>query len=215
MNLDWYYANKIQLDHSIGIDEVGRGPLAGPVVATAVWISSELALQLEKSNKLVVRDSKKMSHAQRMKVVEWLRLQPQELLRYAIGQATVEEIDQLNILNATMLSMERALNSLGIFKKYALVDGNRAPDLKNIQTRLVVKGDDKVLSISLASIIAKEHRDDSMRKLALEYPHYGWETNVGYGSQQHLRAISMYGITPHHRKTFNRVATFAKGSQCT
>ncbi|MDR3186811.1 MAG: ribonuclease HII [Holosporaceae bacterium] len=204
MNLDWYRANKISLDYSVGIDEVGRGPLAGPVVAAAVWISSKLAMQLEKDGKLIIRDSKKMTPLQRRKVVDWMRQQPRELLRYAIDQASVEEVDRLNILNAALLAMERAHDLLELREKYALVDGNRAPDLKNTEVRTVIKGDDKVLSVSLASIIAKEHRDALMRQLAAEYPHYGWETNVGYGSRQHLQAISMHGITPHHRKTFCR-----------
>jgi ribonuclease HII len=129
-------------------------------------------------------------------------LQPQELLRYAIDHATVEEVDRLNVLNATLLAMERAHNSLGIRKKYALIDGNKAPNLENTEIKTVIKGDDKVLSISLASIVAKEHRDAIMRQLAVEYPHYSWETNVGYGSQRHLQAILTNGITPHHRKTF-------------
>ncbi|MDR2067541.1 MAG: ribonuclease HII [Holosporaceae bacterium] len=213
MNLDWYQENKVSPDYSIGVDEVGRGPLAGPVVAAAVWISLELAIRLKDSDELIVRDSKKMTKLQREKVVNWMQQQHPELLRYSVGQATVEEIDRLNILNAALLAMERAYNFLGIHKKYVLVDGNRTPDLKNTETSAVVRGDDKVLSISLASIVAKEHRDAIMRKLAIEHPHYGWETNVGYGSQQHLQAILMHGITRHHRKTFckaikRRIASF-------
>lgn len=188
-------------DDCIGIDEVGRGPLAGPVVTAAVWVSAEGIALIEK-DEIVVRDSKKLSHNQRKKVLNWIEKQPEEILKYSIGTASVEEIDSLNILQATFLAMQRAYTSLNLSKPLTLVDGNKAPELKNTQVRTIVKGDDTIMSIALASIIAKEHRDNIMKELDKKYPQYGWSTNVGYGSQRHICAIIQYGATPHHRKTF-------------
>jgi ribonuclease HII len=199
MNAAWYEENGVSVDDSVGIDEVGRGPLAGPVVVAAVWLSSQSAVELENSG-LIVRDSKKMTKNQRKKVVDWISSRPKDELRYSIASASVEEIDDSNILKATLLAMKKAYELLQISASVVLVDGNKAPDLQNVRT--VVKGDDKVLSISLASIIAKEYRDDLMRKLALEYPRYGWETNVGYGTARHVKAVREYGLTPYHRRTF-------------
>ncbi|MCR5224507.1 MAG: ribonuclease HII [Alphaproteobacteria bacterium] len=199
--MTWYEENNISIENSIGIDEVGRGPLAGPVVAAAVWISDALAFELERG-KLVVRDSKKMTAKQRARVVEWADDQHYDFFRYSIGHATVEEIDELNILNAALLAMKRAYESLGIQKEYVIVDGNKTPKIDAKSVIPIVGGDNKVLSISLASIIAKEYRDSLMKKLALEYPYYGWSRNVGYGSKEHIEAILKFGITPYHRKTF-------------
>jgi ribonuclease HII len=201
MNLTWYEENKIDIEDSIGIDEVGRGPLAGPVVAASVWISSESVANLTNSG-LVVGDSKKMTANQRKKVVDWVKSQSDKEIKYSIASSTVEEIDNLNILKAALLAMERSHNLLGKSTKYVLVDGNRSPAIANTNVITVIKGDTKILSISLASIMAKEYRDDLMRKLSVEYPNYGWKTNVGYGAEKHIDAILKYGITPHHRKTF-------------
>ncbi|MDR1982314.1 MAG: ribonuclease HII [Holosporaceae bacterium] len=201
MNLSWYKENKISVDDSIGIDEVGRGPLAGPVVAASVWISQTSAIKLSDSD-LVVRDSKKMSPFQRKKIVDWMKSQSPKDIKYSIASATVEEIDNLNILNASLLAMERSHNSLDKSTKYILVDGNKAPHIKNADILTIIKGDTQVLSIALASIIAKEYRDNLMQQLSMEYPNYGWKTNVGYGSAKHIEAISKFGITQHHRKTF-------------
>ena len=201
MNSLWYLENNVSPDDCIGIDEVGRGPLAGPVVTAAVWISEKGVALIEK-DEIVVRDSKKLSHNQRKKVLNWIEKQPKEILKYSIGMASVEEIDSLNILQATFLAMQRAYISLNLSKPLTLVDGNKAPELKNTQVRTIVKGDDTVMSIALASIIAKEHRDNIMKELDKKYPQYGWSTNVGYGSQRHICAIVQYGATPHHRKTF-------------
>jgi len=199
---DWYAENQIDINDSLGIDEAGRGPLAGPVVTAAVWISSA-AVSLLEDSKLVVRDSKKMTQNQRRKVADWLHLLDSTLVRYSIASAAVEEIDSLNILNATLRAMEKSYNALEISEKFVLVDGNRAPNMKNCkEVKTIVDGDNKVLSISLASIIAKEYRDDIMKKLAQEYPAYGWEANVGYGSKKHIDAILEHGLTSHHRKTF-------------
>ncbi|MDR2724279.1 MAG: ribonuclease HII [Holosporaceae bacterium] len=201
MNLAWYEENSVSIDGSVGIDEVGRGPLAGPVVAACVWICYPLAMEM-KHNSLVVRDSKKMTTNQRKGVIDWIKLQPSQKIQYSIASVTVEEIDEINILKATLRAMERSYNLLNIPAEYVLVDGNVAPTIPTAAVQAIVKGDSKVLSIALASIIAKEYRDDFMRKLALRYPDYGWKTNVGYGSKEHLEAISRYGITPYHRKTF-------------
>lgn len=201
MNSLWYLENNVSPDDCIGIDEVGRGPLAGPVVTSAVWISEQGIALIEKSE-LVVRDSKKLSHKQRKKVLDWIDKQPENIMKYSIGIASVEEVDSLNILQATFLAMQRAYSSLNLKKSFTLIDGNKAPELKNTQVRTIVKGDDTVMSIALASIIAKEHRDNLMKELDKEYPQYGWDTNVGYGSQKHIYAIIQYGATPYHRKTF-------------
>lgn len=208
----WYLENGISPDDCIGIDEVGRGPLAGPVVATAVWIS-EKGIALIEKNKIEVRDSKKMSHKQRKKTLDWINKQPQEILKYSIAMASVEEIDSLNILQATFLAMKRAYSSLSLTKPFTLVDGNKAPPLENTQVQTVIKGDNTVMSIALASIIAKEYRDNLMKELDKKYPQYGWNTNVGYGSQQHIYAIFQYGATPHHRKTFAPVKDLDKANK--
>lgn len=201
MNSVWYLENNLNPSDCIGIDEVGRGPLAGPVVTSAVWISEEGIALIEK-DKIDVRDSKKLSHKQRKKILNWINKQPEDILKYSIASASVEEIDSLNILQATFLAMQRAYSSLELTKPFTLIDGNKAPKLENTQVRTIVKGDNTVMSIALASIIAKEYRDNLMKKLDIEYPQYGWSTNVGYGSQQHIYAIIQYGATPHHRKTF-------------
>lgn len=197
---DWYSKNNIEISESVGVDEVGRGPLAGPVVAAAVWLNIEGAEYIRRSG-LVVRDSKKMTESARNNVVELLSNMPSTCLKKFIASASVDEIDSLNILRATMLAMRRAYEGLQIDCEYLLVDGNRGPDV-SAQIITVVKGDDKVLSISLASIIAKQYRDGLMRELAKEYPIYGWDSNVGYGTKKHLQAIADAGITPHHRMSF-------------
>lgn len=212
MNSLWYLKNNISPNNCIGIDEVGRGPLAGPVVAAAVWISEEGLALIEKEG-LELKDSKKLSKKQRAKVVKWSENQSKSIVRYAIGSASVEEIDSMNILNATMLAMKRAYRDLNLKKDLILIDGNKAPDLENTRVMTVVKGDNIVPSISLASIIAKEYRDDIMEKLSEKYPQYGWNTNVGYGSKSHIYSILQYGATPHHRKTFSPVKDLDKVSK--
>ena len=216
MTLQWFSDNNIDIENCIGIDEVGRGPLAGPVVSAAVWISHELAEELE-ANKttLPVRDSKKLSHLQRKRLIEWLERQSKDSIRYAVGIASVNEIDSMNILHAALLSMKRAYENLAVVKDFILVDGNAAPTFsdKNLIVKTIVKGDAKVMAISLASIIAKEYRDSLMRDLAKDFPQYGWQTNVGYGTKEHLEAVRKFGITVHHRKSFApiRECTFAIG----
>lgn len=212
MNSAWYLENDIIPDISVGIDEVGRGPLAGPVVAAAVWISSSGIAMLENSE-LPVRDSKKLSFNQREKVVQWINAQPSDIVKYAIGEASVQEIDSKNILQATFLAMQRAHSQLDAKDKVVLVDGNKAPEFGLSEVITVVKGDNKVVSISLASIIAKQHRDRIMVDLAKKYPNYGWENNVGYGTHEHICAILRYGSTPHHRKSFAPVKDLDTASQ--
>lgn len=208
MTLQWFHDNNINIGDSVGIDEVGRGPLAGPVVSAAVWISLNCAQKLKGMHeKMPIRDSKLLSHKQRQKVIEWIDGIGTDDLKYAIGIASVEEIDELNILNAAMLSMRRAYEKLAApSKKIVLVDGNAKPvlsdNITNIDIRTIIKGDAKVLNISLASIIAKEHRDAIMIELSKDYPQYGWQTNVGYGTTEHLQALLDFGATPYHRQSF-------------
>jgi ribonuclease HII len=184
--------------HVGGVDEVGRGPWAGPVVAAvAVFLSpSSLPSTLLKG----VQDSKKLSKDKREFIyAELLKLKP---FTYGVGITSVEEIDQLNILKATFLAMERSIQSLPQKPETLLIDGKYIPCFEGIQTYPLIKGDSISFSIAAASIIAKVTRDRLMEKLALEHPHYGWERNAGYGTAEHQRALKLHGVTPHHRKSF-------------
>lgn len=177
-----------------GIDEVGRGPLAGPVIAAAAilpkgGLPDALAAQ--------IRDSKKLSAAKR----EALFPELTRLCAYGLGEASVAEIDTLNILWATMLAMQRAVAALPVTPDFALIDGNRCPQLP-CPAQAIVKGDDKSLSIAAAAIIAKVTRDRLMAKLDAAYPAYGWARNAGYGTAQHLAALASHGATPWHRDSF-------------
>ena len=207
MTVSWYVDNGISVSESVGIDEVGRGPLAGPVVSAAVWICDNFAtIALENFPGFTIRDSKKMTHKRRSQVVNWINGLPADIIRYSIAMSSVSEIDELNILQAALLSMKRAYESLGISAKYALVDGNKSPNLSGCEVKTIIGGDDKVLSISVASILAKEYRDALMIELSRDYPYYGWDTNVGYGSKKHMEAIEKFGVSPHHRASFAPVA---------
>lgn len=175
-----------------GVDEAGRGPLAGPVVAATVILSSLPPFPLQ--------ESKKLSPTQRQYAFEWL-------VKYAyigIGMASVEEIDELNILRATFLAMHRALNSLRLIPREIWVDGNQFLPWKNIPHRCIVKGDALHAPISAASIVAKHVRDLWMRQVSLLYPGYGWERNKGYPTPAHYAALRRQGLTPLHRKSFLR-----------
>lgn len=174
-----------------GIDEAGRGPLAGPVVAAAV------IFDLSRRPPKGINDSKKLTPVIREELYEAITAKA----RYGIGIATVAEIDTHNILGATMIAMARAVSLLGIIPDVALVDGNRAPALP-CRVKTVVEGDALSISIAAASIIAKVTRDRMMRELAREFPGYGWETNVGYGTDEHYRGLNALGVTPHHRRSF-------------
>ena len=176
-----------------GVDEVGRGPLAGPVVAAAVILPHDFPEEIS----IRLRDSKKMSETARENIYQPLT----QNCRFAIAEANVEEIDRLNILWATMLAMQRAIAGLGSPLDVALIDGNRAPKL-DCNAVAIVKGDDKSLSIAAASIIAKVYRDRLMKKLAERFSHYGWDHNAGYGTSEHLKALAQYGVTEWHRVSF-------------
>ena len=184
-----------------GVDEVGRGPLAGPVVAAAVILPPDFPESILGK----IRDSKKMSEKAREDIYEPLT----QNCRYAIAEASVAEIDELNILWATMLAMQRAVAALDTPIDTALIDGNRAPKL-SCAAETVIKGDDKSYSIAAASIIAKTHRDRFMQKLAVEFPGYGWERNAGYGTSEHLAALTQHGITKWHRTSFAPIRAAAK-----
>jgi ribonuclease HII len=181
-----------------GIDEVGRGPLAGPVIAGAVILDvARLPARLRDG----LNDSKVLSRATR----EALAAALPDCARIGIGSASVAEIDSLNILRATLLAMGRAVEDLGVPLGHALVDGNRPPALPCPVT-CVVKGDARSLSIAAASIIAKVRRDALMAELAGAHPGYGWERNAGYGTAEHLAALDRLGPNVHHRRSFAPVA---------
>jgi ribonuclease HII len=175
-------------DPVAGVDEVGRGPLAGPVFAAAVILPEPVE---------GVADSKLLSPDRREALAATLR----ERALVAVGAASVAEIDRLNILGATMLAMRRAVARLPICPRAVLVDGNRAPGL-DLPTRCVVDGDALVPAIGAASIVAKVARDRLMRRLGGRYPGYGWERNAGYGTREHRAALGSLGLTPHHRRSF-------------
>ena len=180
-----------------GIDEVGRGPLAGPVVAAAAVIDRTRA-----ARKLLrmIDDSKKLTLEQREEAYE--AMIASGVVQFAVGEASVEEIDRINILQATYLAMRRAVQALAEKPEVVLIDGNRVPPQLGCRAETIVGGDAHSYSIAAASIFAKVTRDRYMHALALTYPGYGWETNRGYGSQQHLEALSLLGPTPHHRRSF-------------
>ena len=186
----------------IGVDEAGRGPLAGPVVAGAVVLCKPRPAGLD--------DSKKLSKAKRAGLEETIKRR----CRWAVGVVDVEEIDRINIFGATMLAMTRAVaalcGELGEEPLEVLVDGNMTPHGRVPdwcwQARAIVGGDALEPCISAASIVAKEHRDRMMRELAAAHPHYGWERNAGYGTAEHLAALRTHGPTPHHRRSFAPVA---------
>jgi ribonuclease HII len=177
-----------------GVDEVGRGPLAGPVTAAAVVLDpSRIPAGLDDSKKLT-RRRREALHAELMAVAE-----------VSIAHATVQEIDDLNILRASHLAMMRALDGLAVPADFALVDGNMLPRDLILPAQTVVKGDGRSVSIAAASIMAKVCRDYVMLSLAQQHPGYGWETNMGYGSKSHISALQKHGVTPHHRRSFKPV----------
>ena len=174
----------------IGVDEVGRGPLAGPVISAAIILNKEKIPE-------GINDSKKLSKKKREVINGELISQHS----FAIGIASVEEIDKINILQASLLAMKRAVLNLNIKPQTILVDGNKLPDLE-YNMYPIIKGDSKSISIAAASIIAKVYRDKLMQDLSLQYPGYYWEKNSGYGTKQHLLALDNLGVTPIHRKSF-------------
>lgn len=192
-----------------GVDEAGRGPLAGPVVAAAV------ILDLKKTPKALrqgLDDSKKLPHARREELYALLLGSSAAVI--GVGQADVHEIDSLNILNATYKAMGRAVDALGRMVTVALVDGNRAPPL-GCAVQTIIEGDGKSLSIAAASIVAKVTRDRIMYELARAHPGYGWETNVGYGTREHYDGMCARGVTAHHRRSFAPVRAALAGADPT
>jgi ribonuclease HII len=182
-----------------GVDEAGRGPLAGPVVAAAVILDRR---RLPKALRYGLDDSKKLVLEEREEFAALLEACEKEgAAKIGVGAASVIEIDRRNILQATLAAMCRAVSALGIAPEIALVDGNVPPPLA-CSVRTVVAGDGLSLSIAAASVIAKVTRDRLMRRLALRYSGYGWATNVGYGTPEHQAALKELGLTPHHRRSF-------------
>ena len=189
-----------------GCDEAGRGPLAGSVFAAAVVIDPNLVEKEEHQEWLaMLNDSKQLTDKQR----EYLRpLIEEHADAWAVVEVTAEEIDRINILNASIIGMQRALNRLILRPQHIIVDGNKwkpyipEGEVMEIPARTVVKGDGKYLSIAAASVLAKTYRDEYMMKLHQQYPQYHWDTNMGYPTKAHYEAIRQYGITPYHRKTF-------------
>ncbi len=176
-----------------GVDEVGRGPLAGPVITCALILPDDLTLL-----PAGIMDSKQVSARKRAHQAPLLM----EHCTYAFGEASVEEIDMLNIFQATMLAMTRAVRGLALSVDLALIDGPHIPKELACAAMPIVDGDARCLSIAAASILAKEKRDALMRQLACEHPHYGWEKNAGYGTLLHREALQKFGVTPHHRRSF-------------
>ena len=182
-----------------GVDEVGRGSLIGPVYAAAVILNKSINIKL-------LKDSKSLSKKKREELYSYIKKNS----IWAIGQSSVKEIEKLNILNASLLAMKRAIIKLEKKPSLVLIDGNKLPNLRNYKLEYIIKGDQKIPSISAASIIAKVSRDRFITKLSKQFNNYGWNTNSGYGTKEHLSAIKKFGITKYHRKTFSPICYLFK-----
>lgn len=189
MLLSHYYEGLVE----VGCDEAGRGCLAGSVYAAAVILPPDYENEL-------LNDSKKLSAKKRYTLRTEIE---RDAIAWAVGVVTPEEIDKINILNASFLAMHRALDQLKVRPEAIIVDGNRFKPYQELPFTTIVKGDGKYLSIAAASILAKTYRDDYMQALAKEYPQYDWQSNMGYPTKKHRQAISEHGVTPYHRKSFN------------
>ena len=189
MLLGKYYEGKIEA----GCDEAGRGCLAGSVYAAAVILPEGYQNEL-------LNDSKQLSEKKRYQLREIIEC---DAVAWAVGIVTPEEIDKINILNASILAMHRALDELKVRPEAIIVDGNRFKPYQKLPHTTIVKGDGKYLAIAAASILAKTYRDDYMNQLAEEYPQYDWLSNKGYPTKKHREAIKQFGITPYHRKSYN------------
>lgn len=189
MLLNHYYEDLVEA----GCDEAGRGCLAGSVYAAAVILPPDY-----KNESL--NDSKQLTAKRRNELREIIQ---RDAVAWAVGVVTPEEIDKINILNASILAMHRALDSLKVRPEAVIVDGNRFKPYRELPYTTIVKGDGKYMAIAAASILAKTYRDDYMEQLALEYPQYDWKNNKGYPTKKHRNAIKEYGITPFHRRSFN------------
>lgn len=186
-----YFSNSKTIE--AGCDEAGRGCLAGPVFAAAVILPPDFESE-------ILNDSKQLNEKKRndlRKIIE------EQALYWAVGTCSPQEIDEINILNSSILAMHRALAKLAIQPQLILVDGNKFKPYAEIPHQCIIKGDGKIMSIAAASILAKTHRDEHMEKLHLEFPHYDWNKNKGYPTKFHKKAIAAHGTTPHHRMTFN------------
>ena len=184
-----YYEDLIEA----GCDEAGRGCLAGSVYAAAVILPPDYQNEL-------LNDSKKLTAKKRYALREEIE---RDAIAWAVGIVTPEEIDKINILNASFLAMHRALDQLSVRPEAVIVDGNRFKPYQDLPSTTIVKGDGKYLSIAAASILAKTYRDDYMLSLAEDYPQYDWQSNMGYPTKKHRQAIREHGITPYHRKSYN------------
>ncbi len=178
-----------------GCDEAGRGCLAGPVFAAAVILPDNFSNQL-------LNDSKRLTEKQREKLRPIIE---QEALAWAVAQVDNHEIDRINILNASILAMHKALDALSMRPEHIIIDGNRFKQYHDIPHLCIVKGDGKYMSIAAASILAKTHRDEYMQKIHQEYPNYNWQKNKGYPTRDHRNAIAQFGITNYHRSSFNLI----------
>lgn len=175
-----------------GCDEVGRGCLAGPVVAAAVILPKNYTHEL-------LKDSKQLKKKDRLTLQNDI---VRDAIAWAVAEVSCEEIDLINILNASFKAMHLALDKLSVQPQFLLIDGNRFTPYRDLNFECVIKGDGKYLSIAAASILAKNYRDELMEKLSLKYPGYGWNTNVGYPTEEHRDGIRALGITPYHRRSF-------------
>ena len=184
-----YYEGMIEA----GCDEAGRGCLAGSVYAAAVILPPDYQNEL-------LNDSKQLTERRRYQLREMIE---RDAISWAVGIVTPEEIDHINILNASILAMHRALDQLTVRPEAVIVDGNRFKPYRGLPHTTIVKGDGKYLSIAAASILAKTYRDDYMNELAEQYPQYDWLSNKGYPTKKHREAIKAFGITPYHRKSYN------------
>ncbi len=187
----------------IGIDEVGRGPLAGPVVSCACIFFDYL---IPKDKLIIIDDSKNLTQKKRLEALKIIfEFKRNNIIKFAIGYASVQEIDAINILEATKLSMKRAVYKLKYTGGNIIIDGNINLKLNNFSCKNIVKGDQKSITIATASIIAKVHRDRYMSKIGRQFPHYDWHKNAGYGTKKHIEQIYKKGITFHHRKSFEPI----------
>lgn len=191
---DFSFESNCKLLPVCGVDEAGRGPWAGPVVASAVILNPRNIPE-------GLNDSKKLTAKRRDALFEQIC----QVASVGVGQATVQEIDELNILNATYLAMRRAIADLPTPPQYALIDGNRIPPDLTCDAEAIVKGDGRSVSIAAASIIAKVTRDRIMVTLSQQFPGYGWESNAGYGVKAHQEGLNCLGVTPHHRVSFKPI----------
>jgi len=197
----------------VGVDEAGRGPWAGPVVAGAVIIKDRNLPPLLLQG---LDDSKKLSAAKRKKLYEALFMAQEDgKLLIGIGEASAKEIDELNILQATFLAMKRALDKLNINPNIALIDGNQTPKNFPCQCKSIIKGDARSMSIAAASIAAKVYRDNLMGELAKKYPHYGFEKNAGYGTALHQKSLAEHGICEEHRQSYKPIKEIMQKNRIT